>query len=210
MSHKIPERRRRIVRIEPLALVVLWLSCACTKVDRSEPRPASVDAGSAVLGSVDAALEASPPPPPTASALPKPSGSATLIVQRVDSHCMAEPGETQTAVLGHDVLIETTSEDHKVSKAYAFCPATAPDGGKQKPAVDMWEMCRSFPKCRVVSDDSGATDKVVVECGKERVTLESDGTRTILRGSFGEREVLPFPTRIAPAKTTKRIALIDC
>jgi hypothetical protein len=163
-----------------------------------------------VLGSVDAALEASPSTPPAASAPPKASGSATLIVQRVDSHCMVEPGETHTAFLGHDVLIETTGEDQKVSKAYAFCPAKSLDGGEQKPTVDMWEMCRSFPKCRVVSDDSGATDKVVVECGKERLTLESDGTRTILRGSFGEREVLPFPTRIAPARTTKRIAHVDC
>ncbi len=198
------------MRTEPLALFVLWLSCGCTKVDRSEPRPPSVDAGSVVLASADAALDASPPTPPTASAAPKASGTATLVVQRVDSQCMVEPGETHSSFLGHDVLIETTGEDQKVSKAYAFCPSKALDGGKQKPTLDMFEMCRSFPKCRVVSDDSGATDKVVVECGKERLILESDGTKTILRGSFGEREVLPFPTRIAPARTTKRIAHVDC
>ena len=42
------------------------------------------------------------------------------------------------------------------------------------------------------------------------IVLESDDTHTILRGSFGERELAPHPMKIAPVKKEERHAMVDC
>lgn len=93
-------------------------------------------------------------------------------------------------------------------KEFAFCPSHLPDGGQQKPQLSLWQYCRAFPSCRVVSTD--AESRVEIQCGKENVVLESDAKRTILRASFGEREVAPHPMRVAPVKKEERHAMVDC
>ena len=123
---------------------------------------------------------------------------------------MVEPGQTLTAFLGHDVLLEIAREGEKKTKAYAFCPTGASDGGALKPRLNTWEMCRSFPSCKIVPMEAGVVDRAEITCGKEVIVLESDGKRTVLKGSFGEREIAPIPMRIEPARNAKRIANVDC
>ena len=166
-------------------------------------RPDASAAGESADVQAVVSVDASVPPP-------KPTGTVTLVIQRVDSRCMVEPGEVRTDFLGHDVLLEIAREGEKKTKAYAFCPTTAPDGGALKPNLNMWEMCRSFPSCKIVPMEAGVVDRAEITCGKEVIVLENDGKRTVLKGSFGEREIAPIPMRIEPAKTAKRIANVDC
>ncbi len=146
----------------------------------------------------------------TAPAAPR-VGSATLVLQKVYSDC----GDGQTPhLLGTDVLVVLRGEDAKAKpvKEYAFCPSRGADGGVQKPQLQMWENCRSFPACQIVSGDAAAPapGRVEVQCGKERIELESDGAHTIIRGSFGVREIAPHPTTVAPVKSEVRHAFVDC
>ncbi len=160
------------------------------------------DAGGGLL---DAALDA-----PDAA----PSGAATLVLQRVDTQCMMAPGEVSTAFLGHDLLLELTAEGGKPVRTHVFCPPLTDGGapGAQKPTLNVWQMCRSYPTCRVVNagPDSGLAQRAEIACGTERLVLEVEAGRTMLKGSFGTREIAPFPMRIAPVRRMNRIAHVDC
>ena len=74
---------------------------------------------------------------------------------------------------------------------------------------------------QVVSDDDSVSaslakiaahpfgERAEIICDAERVSVSSDGLQTIVTGSFGEREIAPYGTRIAPTKRTVRKALHD-
>jgi hypothetical protein len=155
----------------------------------------------------DAATTATPAPTAVAVA---PEGTATLVLQRVYSDC--GEGASGRHLLGTDVLVLLRGDDPKAKpeKEYAFCPSRAADGGPKKPQLQIWENCQSFPACQILSGDAGAEARVEVQCGKEHIVLESDGSHTILRGSFGVRELLPHPTKVAPVKSEVRTAWVDC
>ena len=61
-----------------------------------------------------------------------------------------------------------------------------------------------------MSTEGGSNARAEIQCGKENLVLESDEKRTVLRGSFGEREIAPHPMRIAPVKREERHAMVDC
>jgi hypothetical protein len=133
-------------------------------------------------------------------------------VQRVQSVCSFGVGASGTtrSFLGNDVLLELRDgTSAKPTRDYVFCPKQSEDGGKATVTLNTWRMCRAYPTCKVVSADAGA-DRVELECGKDHVTLESVSGRTLLRGTFGEREVAPFPMTIAPVKREGRDAMVDC
>ncbi len=195
-----------------VALVVLG---ACKRNDApSEPAPSAkpsaaplpIDAStSAVAPSTATAIaDAAPAPPIT-------KGTATLVVQRVDSECSAGPGENFKSFLGQDVFVEVLLDgEKKPRKVFPLCMATTlPDGGTKPPHLDMWEICHAFPKCTVEPTEA-SPDRAEVTCGKETFSLESGAQGTVVKGAFGERVVAPVPLRIAPTKRTNRSALIDC
>lgn len=138
------------------------------------------------------------------------------MLQRVFADCGVGGGWAGTAershYLGTDVLILLQADDakDKTQKEFAFCPSHLPDGGPLKPQLALWQYCRAFPSCRILSPDAGSAGRVEVQCGKENVVLEVDGNRTVIRGSFGERELAPHPMKIAPAKAEVRKAMVDC
>jgi len=138
------------------------------------------------------------------------------VVERVSADCGGTGGwggsNEQVHYLGTDlfVLVQGDNPDEKPRKEFVFCPSHLPDGGPQKVQLALWQYCRAFPSCKIVTPEAGLAGRVEVQCGKENVVLENDGARTILRGSFGERELAPHPTTIAPAKSTVRRALVDC
>ncbi|MBS2019226.1 MAG: hypothetical protein JST00_40560 [Deltaproteobacteria bacterium] len=117
--------------------------------------------------------------------------------------------------VGKDVLVETSfdpSPKAKPTREHVFCPKTLPDGGSTKPQLGIWENCRRAMVCKVVADpgDGGADAHAEIECGADRAILEVVGGRTILRGSFGERELAPHPMKIEPVKRERRNAAVDC
>jgi hypothetical protein len=139
---------------------------------------------------------------------------AALVVQRVETQCYVEPGDVRTAFVGHDVFVEVTNEDPQrpkatrttvVQKVFAFCPPQQTTG---KPKLDMFEMCHPFVACTTNPSDAGT--QAAVTCGKERITLEHDGGRTLLRGSFGIVEVAADEVPLLPVIRRKRIAHVDC
>lgn len=190
------------------ALVVVSL-VACSKENAGGATP--VHSTAATATTLTPTPSSTPPAPSaatTASTTPA-VGTATLVLQKVYSDC----GDGQTPhLLGTDVLVVLRGEDAKAKpiKEYAFCPSRGADGGAQKPQLQMWENCRSFPACQIVSADAAAPGHVEVQCGKEHIELESDGTHTVIRGSFGVRQVAPHPTTVAPVKTEVRHAYVDC
>jgi hypothetical protein len=195
---------------------VLVSLIACSKGSTVGSTPTNGTAAPTVAVAASA-TQPTPSAAPTPSAtIPAPAtpsvGTATLVLQKVYSDC----GDGQTPhLLGTDVLVLLRGEDAKAkpTKEYAFCPSHGADGGATKPQLQMWENCRSFPACQIVSADA-ATPTVLghveVQCGKEHIELESDGTHTVIRGSFGVREIAPHPTTVAPVKSEVRHAFVDC
>lgn len=167
---------------------------------------AALASGPTAASAPTPAVTAAPAAPPAPVA---PRGSATLIVQRVDTQCYID-GKIHESFLGHDVLLDLVGEDgKKLPKDYALCPRVLPDGGAVKVSLNTWEMCRSFPTCKIVSPDAG-DGASSIQCGKDSVSLEVKDGRTILRGPSGEREVAPFPMKLTPPKRTVRKAFVDC
>lgn len=120
--------------------------------------------------------------------------------------------EEREHYLGTDVFVVLRGDGpgDKPRKEFVFCPSHQPDGGPAKPQLAIWQYCRAFPSCRLVSPEAGSEERVEVQCGKENVVLENDGAHTVLRGSFGERELAPGPSKITPAKSEVRKAMVDC
>jgi hypothetical protein len=138
------------------------------------------------------------------------------VLQHVSADCGGVGGWAGSAErvhsLGVDVIVEVQTDDasKKPRKEFAFCPSHLADGGNLKPQLSLWQYCRAFPSCREVPSEGGANGRIELQCGKETIVLESDEKRTILRGSFGEREIAPHPMRIAPLKKEERHAMVDC
>ena len=98
------------------------------------------------------------------------------------------------------MLVEITEEGaKKPEKLYAFCPK--PEKGK--PRLQTWENCSAFSSCKV-------SDETAADCGKEHVFIDTSTGKTILHGSFGEREIAPHPMKILPTKKAHRDANVDC
>jgi hypothetical protein len=160
------------------------------------------------LAAVDANVARDIAPAPT-------RGTATLVLQTVTADCGSshEGPEPRTFLVGQDLLVRMQGEDPatRPAKEYVFCPSHAPDGGAQKPQLSTWDNCRAFSGCQIVNQDAASSaSRVEIQCGKEHVVLESDSTHTILRGSFGERELAPYPMKISPVKREARVAMVDC
>jgi hypothetical protein len=135
-----------------------------------------------------------------------------LIIQHVEAVCIVGVGANGKGhfSVGTDLLVETSDHGHGTPlRDFVFCPKRLADGGTAKPRLDTWQNCKAYPTCKVV-DGAGGTDRVEVLCGAERVTLESASGRTLLRGSFGEREIAPAPMKIAPPRKENRNAMVDC
>lgn len=205
-----------------MAAFVILLLAACSKTDPRSgpaPSPSSGPSTTPIVVSVaapnagtSAVVDAAP------AAAPAPARVATLVVQRVSADCGVGGGggwagtEEKVHYLGTDlfVLLQSETPGEKPKKEFVFCPSELPDGGAQKVQLSLWQYCRAFPTCRIVSPEAGSESRVEVQCGKETIVLESDGTRTFLRGSFGERVIAPGASRIAPPKTEVRMAMVDC
>ncbi len=200
--------------MRPWFALVLVSLAACSKGSAVGSTPANGTAATTVAVAASATQPTASAAPTPSAAIPAPAtpsvGTATLVLQKVYSDC--GDGQTPPHLLGTDVLVLLRGDDAKAKpiKEYAFCPSHGNDGGVTKPQLQMWENCRSFPACQIVSADAATPSHVEVQCGKEHIELESDGTHTILRGSFGVRELAPHPTRIAPVKSEVRHAMVDC
>lgn len=195
-------------------LSILGLSLFACRRAPEPPAPASdASATSAASSAAVASASTSPAASPGADA-PAPVvaevGTATLIVQRIDTAC--SDGDTDhQSFLGNDVLLDIAVDGAKPKKVYAFCPEkVASDGGSEPPRLDMWQACRTFASCAIVAPEGGVGARAEIRCGKETVQIESRPEGTVLRGSFGERVVAKERLRIAPPKKTLRKALIDC
>lgn len=200
-----------------LLVLVLGLVVGC----KGSARTSVGDARGAPDGATDSSTGVSGEPSrsvamPSSSTAQEPahaqeSGSATLVLQRVYSDC----GDgTAPHALGTDVFVLLQRDEPKssVTKEFAFCSSRAEDGGTRKPVLQMWQNCSSFSSCRVTPSDAGPDSKnrVDITCGSEHVTLESDGSHTVLRGSFGVREISSTPMRVLPVRTEVRHAYVDC
>ncbi len=202
-SHRTlrPVLRSTIVRAASGALFLLACSAKGTSTSDAG-RIAEASAPVASMPTADAA-----PTPDAGPVLPR--GRVTLVIQKVSSHCEVAAGELYTTFLGHDLFFEVEDgSGAKATKEFVLCPKDPPDGGTPKPKLNIWQMCSKFPKCAVTGADAG--DRVEVTCGKEVVVVQTDGRRTWVTGSFGEREIAPWPMTLAPPKRTERLALIDC
>ena len=181
-------------------------SSVASRADAQAPAPSVIPSSAAPV------VDASAPPPDAAIAA---SGSATLVVQKVYAQCgVGEWSETKEPVhyLGTDlfVLVQSADPQDKPRKEFVFCSSRGADGGVKKPQLQIWQNCSAFPACKVLSSDARHENRVEVQCGKENVVIESDGTHTFIRGSFGERELAPHPTTIGPPKSEVRKAMVDC
>lgn len=123
----------------------------------------------------------------------------------------ADPGATRRFAVGTDLLVETRLDDSEKAKPgrdYVFCPQRDANGKPTGIPLNTWRNCRAYSACTVVSSDAG--DRVEVRCGKDTVSIEIIEGRTIVRGSFGTRQLAPYPLRIAPPKRETRAAAVDC
>ena len=164
-----------------------------------------------------------PPPPPVASlapavspphAAPAPApvappapaalkGTATLVMQRVESVCIAGVG----LLVPRTILVETSdAEASKPAREFASCPKAA-DGAA--PKLGMCRTCKTYGACKALVPEGGA-DRVEVQCGKDHIVLEVSGGRTLLRGPFGEREIAPFPMKLTPPRKDFRRCDVTC
>lgn len=135
-----------------------------------------------------------------------------LFVERVDSVCWIPPGKKYRSFLGHDLVVVTKADvaGTKPRRDLVFCPSKTADGGAAERQLNTWEMCKVFPSCTILSADAGSLTRAEVECGKEHVVLEVDGGRTVIKGSFGERQIAPYPMKIVPVQRRTRDAHVDC
>lgn len=125
---------------------------------------------------------------------------------------MTGPGEApRHFAVGNDVLLEVVdAPGKKPIREHVLCPSRLADGGETKPRLGIWQNCRQDPACKIVSDADAGSPRVEVTCGKEDVVLEVKDGKTILRGSFGEREVSSSPMKIEAVKKETRNAAVDC
>ena len=202
-------------RALPLVVVVLLAACSRRDPAGAPPTPAASTANVVV---VDAAVASTPPPDaavPVATPATPASGTATLVLQKVSSDCggvgsWGGSGE-RLHLLGTDVFVRLEDDDPKAKprKEFAFCASHDAAGKARAPQLQIWQNCSAFSSCQVGPADPTGSE-VDVTCGKEHIVVKSDATHTVLRGSFGERELAPHPMKIAPVKTETRRALVDC
>ena len=193
------------------AALALLAASACA---RREPPPQATPAPPPVVSLAPAAVapsDAAAPSPvavaPPAPAAPK--GTATFVMQRIESVCIAGVGALVpgTIPVGTDLLVETSDgESGKPAREFASCPKG--EGGTA-PKLGMCRACKTYGACKVLTTDAAA-DRVEVQCGKDHVVLEVNGGRTMLRGPFGEREIAPFPMKLAPPKKDVRRCDVTC
>ena len=175
--------------------------------DASAPERAEVDASVADAAVATKELDAAP-------VAAEAHGTATLVLQKVSADCAVGTWagtDQRTHLLGSDVFVRLEGDDPKGKpvKEFAFCSSHDKNGKARAPQLQIWQNCSAFPSCQVTPRDP-ASGVVEVTCGKEHIVLESDSTHTILKGSFGEREVAPHPMKIAPVKSETRRAMVDC
>ena len=181
-----------------VSLGALLLSAACSRDSGASTTPsaaplAASSIGATVDASASAAVSAAPTDPP-------PSGTASLVIERVDSDCGTGP-EGQHR-LGYDVLLRTQSDG--ATKPGKPVQLSCPPGKR-----NMWEMCKRYTSCTIDSD-AGA-DRSAVTCDKDTIVLESvpgGGTRVTAPGV--SIPVAPSPMRVAPVQKTMRLAHVDC
>ncbi|MFO0663866.1 MAG: hypothetical protein U0174_07940 [Polyangiaceae bacterium] len=202
----------------------LWvLGWVAVAVAACAKRDAPVEGKGASTAPLVASIPSKQAPVPAATPLslatmdataPAPTVAATLTLQQVYSDCGGGPEGLH--LIGTDVFVtfvrdSAKEKGEKPTKEFVFCPSRGADGGVTKPRLQMWENCSSFPSCSIVGSDAGALENgVLVQCGKERIELESKGGRAVLRGSFGEREIFGEAVRLAPVVRTVRHAYVDC
>ena len=145
----------------------------------------------------------------------EPRGLVRFVIQRVEAVCMIGDGpghmEARRFKVGTDLLLETRLDDDEKAKPerdYVFCPQRDADGKPTGIPLNTWRNCRAYSACTVVDADAG--DRVEVRCGKDTVSIEIFEGRTIVRGSFGTRQLAPYPLHIALPKRETRAAAVDC
>lgn len=91
---------KRLAWIVVLGSLGSLAGCATRKREEPSPLPSVSSESLAPSPSVDAAKFALEPDASSTRTEPMAiQGTVTLVIQRVDSHCMVEPGETHTAFL---------------------------------------------------------------------------------------------------------------
>jgi hypothetical protein len=186
----------------------LLLVGACAR--REPPPAASPPPVVSLAPAVSAPPPATPPPSSAPPPAPAPKGTATLVLQRVESVCIVGVGALSpgTIPVGTDLLIETSEgDDGKPARDFVSCPKQAADG--KPPKLGVCRTCRAYGACKVISLEGGA-DRVEVQCGKDHVVLEVSGGRTMLRGPSGEREIAPYPMKLLPPRKDFRRCDITC
>jgi len=186
----------------------LLLLGACT---RREPAPTSPAPPLVSLApAVGPPPSAAPLPVAAPAPAPPPKGTATLVLQRVESVCIIGVGALSpgTIPVGTDLLVETSDgADAKPARDFVSCPKQSADG--KPPKLGVCRTCRAYGACKVVSPE-GSGDRVEVQCGKDHVVLEVSAGRTMLRGPFGEREIAPYPMKVLPPRKDFRRCDITC
>jgi hypothetical protein len=202
-----------------LALCGLLTGCS-----RHDSRALAISNGASTSSSVQQSSKSVPSSvassPPSASAnviamaVPplEPKGSVGFVVQRVEAVCMVGMGAngTRRFSVGTDLLLEVRADtDHKPQREFVFCPKRGADDTAANLNLNTWRMCRAYAGCNLVSSEASA-ERIELQCGKDHVSLETKAGHTVLEGPFGERELAPFPLRLAPTKREKREAIVDC
>lgn len=204
-----PTSNSRVPSRAFIAAIALVASMGCRRSSSGLTDAGALDESEASVVPIVALVADAGP----ASRADPPQAVTTLIVQRIDSSCSACPEEPRPPdrLIGYDLFFEVTSADgmREGKPEHVFCPRTLPDGGPGKPRLGPAMECRAFRACTVVSRDAGDSERAEIACDVERVSVASDGKKTILTGSFGEREIAPYGTRIAPTKRAVRKALHD-
>jgi hypothetical protein len=193
------------------SLLLLLAACSPRQPAGGPSQPEGNKGAPAASAKVEAAepVASAPltPPPPA-----EPKGSVRFVVQHVEAMCAAGVGANGKGhfTVGTDLLVEMLDEGaEKPRRDFVFCPKPPPGGDGPKPALSMWQNCKSYPSCKVVSPES-TPEHVEVQCGNEQITLETKDGRTLLRGPFGERALGPGPMHVAPTKKERRNAMVDC
>lgn len=192
-----------------LALVTLLVVlAACSRREPVAYEASPRDASPAPSSVVDAAAADLPPPPREVEA----KGTVRFVLQHVEAVCIVGLGANGKGhfTVGTDLLLETDDESGaKPSREHVFCPNKLSDGGATTPRLDIWRNCRRDPTCKIVNTDGGG-DSVEVVCGKDHVSLDTASGKTILRGPSGQRELAPTRMKVAPPKSERRNAMVDC